>query len=69
MRFLPKSRLQGRKDTESVMFADMDIVSNTVRWLRDGCRESPPSLSSLKDGFHNERISPDEEVRGERGKI
>jgi hypothetical protein len=31
MRFLPKPRFEGRKATESVVFADMDIVSLTVR--------------------------------------
>jgi hypothetical protein len=69
MRFLLKPRLAGRKVTESGMFANMDIVSRTVRWTQDRFREPPPSLSSLNDGSHNERISPDDEVRGDRGKI
>jgi hypothetical protein len=66
MRFLPKPHPEGRKATESVMFADMDIVSLMVRWTRDTCREPPSSLSSLKDESHNESISPVKGVRGEQ---
>jgi hypothetical protein len=69
MRLFLKPRLEGRKVTESVMFADIDIVSRTVLWTRHRFREPPPGLSSLNDGSHNESISPDEQVRGDRGKI
>jgi len=66
MRYLPKPHLEGRKVAESVMVADMDIVSLAVPWTRDRCRRLPPSLSSLKDGSHHERLSLDEEGRGDR---
>jgi hypothetical protein len=66
MRFLPKPHLEGRKAAESVMVADMDIVSLTAPGTRDGGRELPPRLSSLKAGSHHKSLSPDEEVRGDR---
>jgi hypothetical protein len=63
MRCLPTPHLEGRKVAESVIVADMDIVSLAVPWTRDGGREPPPRLSSLKAGSHHKRLSPDEEVR------
>jgi hypothetical protein len=66
MRCLPKPHLEGRKVAESVMVADMDIVSLAVPWTRELCRGLSPSLSSLKDGSHHECISPDEEGRDDR---
>jgi hypothetical protein len=69
MRLFLMPRLAGRKVTESVMFAGMDIVSHTVLWTRNRFREPPPSLSSLNNGSHNESISPAREVRDNRRKI
>jgi len=48
------------------MVADMNIVSLTVPWTRDGFRGPPPSFSLINDMPQSERVSPWEEVRDER---